>query len=75
MSADILAGNPNTPKPTIHSVWNERKNDLFWARCFIYTDAKSRHLEVSRLTDFESREANLIFQKPLVCYCIKSDSL
>ena len=36
-----------------HSVWDERKNGLFWTMGFICNDAKWRHLEFSWLTDFE----------------------
>ena len=36
---------------------------------------KSRHLEFSPVTDFEYWETSLIFGKPLVCHCVKYDSL
>ena len=50
-----------------------RKYGPFWTMCSICTDAKWRHLQFSRLTDFEWRETNLIFWKPLVCHCVKYD--
>ena len=50
------------------------KYGLFWTMCFTCIDAKWRHLEFSRLTDFEYWETNLIFWKPLVCHCVKYDS-
>ena len=58
---------------SFHSVWNE-KNGLSWTMCFICTDAKWRHLQFSQLTDFERRETNFIFWKPLVCHYVKYDS-
>ena len=40
----------------------------------VEVDKNQTPLEVSRLTDFELRESNLIFYKPLLCHCVKYDS-
>ena len=52
-----------------------KKNRPFLTMCFTCTDAKSGHLEFSWLTGFEQWETNLIFQKPLICHCVKYDSV
>ena len=53
----------------------KEKNALFKSMGFTCTDTKSRHMEFLLITDFECWEINLIFQKPLVCHCVKYDSV